>query len=136
MRSEVAFEDGWDDAGDVVGCVRRYIGDYRPLLETFNPLRAAWAFLSRYLIKWLSGNIKNELLFAVLQHIGMLFLNMGKVSFSEPEGFVMAEPAGVADAVGLHFVTKPFVDMAEVRGVAVGKCTNVGAEIGENMLSP
>lgn len=65
MRSEVAFEDGWDDAEDVIGCVRRYTGGCCPLFETVNPLRAAWAFLSKYMIKWRSGNIKNELLFAV-----------------------------------------------------------------------
>ena len=60
---------------------------------------------------------------------------MSKVTLSELEG-LLAESAGVADAVALHLVTKPFVDIAEVRGVAVGKCANVGAEVGENMSSP
>ena len=61
---------------------------------------------------------------------------MSKVALFEPEGFALAESAGVADAVALHLVTKPFVDIAEERGVAVGKCANVGAEVGQNMLSP
>ena len=57
---------------------------------------------------------------------------MGKVTLSELEG-LLAESAVVADAVALHLVMKPFVDIAEVRGVAVGKCANIGAEVGENM---
>jgi len=60
---------------------------------------------------------------------------MGKVTLSELEG-LLAESAGVADAVALHLVTKPFVNIAKVRGVAVRKCANVGAEVGENMSSP
>lgn len=61
---------------------------------------------------------------------------MGKVPLPELEGLALAEPAGVADAVALHLVTKPFVDITEVRGVAVVKCANVGAKVRENMSSP
>lgn len=136
MRSEVAFEDSWDDTEDVIRGVRRHTGDCCPLLETISPLRAAWAFLSRYLIERLSGNIKNGLLFAIFQRVGMLSLNMGKVTLSELEGLALAESADIADAVALHLVTKPFIDIAEVRGIAIGKCANVRAQVGENMSLP
>ena len=61
---------------------------------------------------------------------------MGNVTISELEGLALAKPAGVANAVALHLVTKPFINVAEVRGVAVRKCANVGAEVRENMSSP
>jgi hypothetical protein len=65
----------------------------------------------------------------------MLFPNMGKIALSELEGLA-AKSAGVANTVVLHLMTKPFVDIAEVRGVAIWKCAHVGAEVRENMPSP
>ncbi|KAF2195737.1 hypothetical protein K469DRAFT_17592 [Zopfia rhizophila CBS 207.26] len=88
----------------VIGCVRRHTGDCCSLLETIHPLRAAWALLSRYLIEWLSGNTRTVFSLRRL-----------------PASRDVASKHGQAGAMALHLVTKPFVNIAEVRGVTVGQ---------------
>jgi hypothetical protein len=96
-----------------------------PLLEAIYPLRAARTFMSWYFVKRHSGNVKNDLLATIFQHVGVVFADMGKVSVFESEGLVLTESADVAHTVYLHLVAKPLVDIPEVRGITVGKSANV-----------
>jgi hypothetical protein len=62
--------------------------------------------------------------------------NVGQVTFFKLEGLVLAESAGVADSVVLHFVAKPLIDIPEVGGIAVRICAEIWTEIGKDMSSP